>query len=314
MSALHDHAIDVALEDVDDRPASGRVMGGHAVERGQPGYAEAARLGHGSVGAGWSRPVAAPGRWRLPTSARAWRRRPARGLDEALALLARVPTYRPVGRIVGDAAFDVLERLPGDATRSGSRPGTTATSRPTCSPRAIAKYFRNATREATLLEVCDAGIVFLPGRAGTVQEVFQDACENYYADESSVAPMVLVGRRTGPTSCRRGRCSSHWRGVARWRRTCTWSTRRRGRRAVCYRQVDVPGTRSVRSTYIEAVPITRRDLFRSTAAVGGAAALAALSGGLAAEAVAGSPALARVTTRGRTLHRGAGAPRPAGDR
>jgi hypothetical protein len=27
-----------------------------------------------------------------------------------------------------------------------------------------------------------------------VQEVFQDACENYYADASSVAPMVLVGR------------------------------------------------------------------------------------------------------------------------
>ena len=40
---------------------------------------------------------------------------------------------------------------------------------------------------------CDAGIVFLPGAGGTVQEVFQDACENYYADESSVAPMVLVG-------------------------------------------------------------------------------------------------------------------------
>jgi hypothetical protein len=27
-----------------------------------------------------------------------------------------------------------------------------------------------------------------------VQEVFQDACENYYADEATVAPMVLVGR------------------------------------------------------------------------------------------------------------------------
>ena len=58
---------------------------------------------------------------------------------------------------------------------------------------AIAKYVRNAQREAILLEVCHAGIVFLPGRAGTVQEVFQDACENFYADESSVAPMVLVG-------------------------------------------------------------------------------------------------------------------------
>uniref|UniRef100_UPI00286DE816 LOG family protein n=1 Tax=Nocardioides sp. TaxID=35761 RepID=UPI00286DE816 len=58
---------------------------------------------------------------------------------------------------------------------------------------AIAKYVRNATREAILLEVCDAGIVFLPGAGGTVQEIFQDGCENYYADESSVAPMVLVG-------------------------------------------------------------------------------------------------------------------------
>ena len=58
---------------------------------------------------------------------------------------------------------------------------------------AIAKYFGNAAREAVLLEVCDAGIVFLEGAGGTVQEIFQDACENYYADESSVAPMVLVG-------------------------------------------------------------------------------------------------------------------------
>jgi hypothetical protein len=60
---------------------------------------------------------------------------------------------------------------------------------------AIAKYFRNAVREAVLLEVCEGGIVFLPGAGGTVQEVFQDACENYYADQSSLAPMVLVGRR-----------------------------------------------------------------------------------------------------------------------
>ncbi len=26
-----------------------------------------------------------------------------------------------------------------------------------------------------------------------MQEIFQDACENYYADETAVAPMVLVG-------------------------------------------------------------------------------------------------------------------------
>src|SRR5690606_36368989 len=59
----------------------------------------------------------------------------------------------------------------------------------------IAKYFLNAQRESVLLELCNRGIVFLRRAVGTVQEVFQDACENYYAaDEKAVAPMVLVGR------------------------------------------------------------------------------------------------------------------------
>ena len=116
-------------------------------------------------------------------------------LDEALAVLAEVPTFRP--------SIDdwVACRAPGAAcgrTRARAwacRPGTTGTNRPTCFATAIAKYFRNAQREAILLQICDAGIVFLPGAGGTVQEVFQDACENYYAADDKVAPMVLVGER-----------------------------------------------------------------------------------------------------------------------
>ena len=49
-------------------------------------------------------------------------------------------------------------------------------------------------REAILLELCTGGIVFLPGSAGTVQEIFQDACENYYGAPETITPMVLVGR------------------------------------------------------------------------------------------------------------------------
>jgi predicted Rossmann-fold nucleotide-binding protein len=60
-------------------------------------------------------------------------------------------------------------------------------------PTHVAKYFRNALREDTLLHVCTGGIVFLPGAAGTVQEIFQDACENYYAEPERRTPMVLVG-------------------------------------------------------------------------------------------------------------------------
>ena len=67
----------------------------------------------------------------------------------------------------------------------------------------VAKYFRNAIREEVLLRVCRSGVVFLPGAAGTVQEVFQSACENYYAGPADVAPMVLVGRR-------------HWTALPVW--------------------------------------------------------------------------------------------------
>ena len=37
--------------------------------------------------------------------------------------------------------------------------------------------------------------VALPGGGGTVQEVFQDACENSYAEEGAWAPLVLLGER-----------------------------------------------------------------------------------------------------------------------
>jgi predicted Rossmann-fold nucleotide-binding protein len=191
--ALHDHAIDEALTDwVAARRLVG-VMGAHLAERGTPEYAAAARLGrslaaHDVVATGGgpgSMEAANLGAWLSVHDAAA--------LDEALSLVAAVPSYRSDVGAWARAAFATLARFPDGAESLGiptwhyghepSNPFATA----------IAKYFHNADREAILLEVCDAGIVFLPGAGGTVQEIFQDACENYYADESSVAPMVLVG-------------------------------------------------------------------------------------------------------------------------
>jgi hypothetical protein len=115
-------------------------------------------------------------------------------LRDALTILAGVPSYRPSVSDWVERAFAVRERFPGGAESLGIPTWHYGHEPPNVFASAIAKYFRNSTREATLLEVCDAGIVFLPGLGGTVQEVFQDGCENFYADESSLAPMVLVGR------------------------------------------------------------------------------------------------------------------------
>jgi len=55
-----------------------------------------------------------------------------------------------------------------------------------------AKYFQNSIREDVLLYLASQGIVYAPGRAGTLQEVFQDAAQNYYPRKgASFAPMVF---------------------------------------------------------------------------------------------------------------------------
>ncbi|MFT4082477.1 MAG: Rossmann fold nucleotide-binding protein [Nocardioides sp.] len=195
---LHDHAIDEALADwlaIRRRAGTGvvGVMGGHALARGEDGYAQAARLG--SL-LGRTHVVATGGGPGAMEAANlgAWLADRPGDLDHALTTLAAVPSFRPSIPAWVQVAMRVRATGPGAVDRSlgiptwhyGHEP-------PNVFAGAIAKFFRNATREAILLQVCDAGIVFLPGAGGTVQEVFQDACENYYADASALAPMILVG-------------------------------------------------------------------------------------------------------------------------
>jgi predicted Rossmann-fold nucleotide-binding protein len=190
--ALHDHAVDLALECwVEGRSLVG-VMGGHAVERGAAAYADAARLAAALADTYVVSTGGGPGSMEAANLGARLSGRPD-DLDEALALLAAVPSYRPSVDAWARRAFEVLERSPGGVDTLGIPTWHYGHEPPNVFATAIAKYFRNSTREATLLQVCDAGIVFLPGLGGTVQEIFQDACENYYADESSVAPMILVG-------------------------------------------------------------------------------------------------------------------------
>jgi predicted Rossmann-fold nucleotide-binding protein len=191
--ALHDHAIDEALTAwLPGRRLVG-VMGGHDLDRSSAGYADAARLGWDlgqthvvATGGGPGAMEAANLGGFLAGSSRGV-------LANAVGSMGGVPSFRPSIDQWAAKALTVVHGVEGRDTLGvptwfyGHEP-------PNVFATAIAKYFRNATREAILLQICDAGIVFLPGVGGTVQEVFQDACENYYATADSVAPMVLVGR------------------------------------------------------------------------------------------------------------------------
>ena len=57
----------------------------------------------------------------------------------------------------------------------------------------IAKYFDNALREDHLLTIAKGGVIYTPGSAGTMQEIFQDAAQNHYISFGYASPMVFLG-------------------------------------------------------------------------------------------------------------------------
>ena len=193
--SLHDHAIDEALREyVDGRRLLG-VMGGHAVRRDSDAYADAARLTHAAARSGLVVATGGgPGAMEAANFGAAARDLDERQLERSLQELSAVPDFRPSVRAWAEVAFRVLERLPCDVPTLGIPTWFYGHEPPNPFAADLAKYFRNAIREDTLLHVCTAGIVFLPGAAGTVQELFQDACENYYSPAEARAPMVLLGR------------------------------------------------------------------------------------------------------------------------
>jgi predicted Rossmann-fold nucleotide-binding protein len=57
----------------------------------------------------------------------------------------------------------------------------------------IAKYFQNSIREDGLTSFGSHGVIFAPGKAGTIQEIFQNTTNNYYLSFGTFTPMVFLG-------------------------------------------------------------------------------------------------------------------------
>ncbi|HSN37034.1 MAG TPA: Rossmann fold nucleotide-binding protein, partial [Arthrobacter sp.] len=196
-AALHDHSIGDALEELTrSELCAGRtmvgVMGGHAAHRGSGVFEEAALLGrllarHGRVVATGG----GPGTMEAANLGAYLSDAPEREFRQALEDLAAVPGFRPSVSAWARSAAAVVERHPEGTPSLGIPTWFYGHEPPNYFATHIAKYFANAIREAILLELCNGGVVFLPGSGGTVQEIFQDACENYYGTPETIKPMVL---------------------------------------------------------------------------------------------------------------------------
>ena len=115
-------------------------------------------------------------------------------LNEAIDMLSSAPSYKD--RMWLDTAFKVIYRFPQHEYRSlgvptwlyGHEPATPFATH-------IAKYFDNSTREDSILTIAKGGVIYSPGSAGTMQEIFQDAVQNHYLSFGYASPMIFIGEK-----------------------------------------------------------------------------------------------------------------------
>ncbi|RMH20657.1 MAG: hypothetical protein D6696_07690 [Acidobacteria bacterium] len=191
---LHDHAIDDALAEWLAGKEVAAIMGGHAMERGTEPYRAVAEIGRALSRAGlYVATGGGPGAMEAGNLGAWLAPYPDEALDAALAVLARQPSYRAAGYL--DCGFEVRDRFPhGGLSLAvptwfyGHEPTNVFASH-------IAKYFANSLREDGLLAIATRGVIYAPGSAGTVQEIFMDACQNHYGTFELVSPMIFYGVR-----------------------------------------------------------------------------------------------------------------------
>ncbi len=193
--SLHDHSISDALHDYlssyDERHLVG-IMGGHGLLRTDAAYRKIARISKQLTEAGYLMiSGGGPGAMEA-THLGAWfADRTDEELDEAIELLRVAPSFRDEGWLA--TAFEVRRRWPQEKYESlgvptwlyGHEPATPFATH-------IAKYFDNSIREDGILTIAKGGIIYSPGSAGTLQEIFQDAVQNHYLSFGYASPMVFL--------------------------------------------------------------------------------------------------------------------------
>ena len=112
--------------------------------------------------------------------------------DNAIDMLAVAPCFQDDGWL--STAFRVMAHYPQERYHSlgiptwlyGHEPSTPFATH-------IAKFFLNSVREDSILTLAFGGIIYTPGSAGTLQEIFQDAVQNHYLSFGFASPMVFLG-------------------------------------------------------------------------------------------------------------------------
>lgn len=196
--AIHDtciwNAMRTFLEQYNPRQVVG-IMGGHAMLRTDDSYRQTVIISKHLTEEGFLI-ISGGGPGAMEAShLGAWLAgRPDEVVDEALAILASAPSFRTEGWLA--TAFEVVHRYPQSQYKSLAIPTWLyGHEPPTIFATDIAKFFNNSIREDTILTEAYGGLIYMPGSAGTLQEIFQEAVQDHYVSFGYASPMIFVGRK-----------------------------------------------------------------------------------------------------------------------
>ncbi len=196
--SLHDHSISDSLNEFlshwDTRKVVG-IMGGHGIKRNDKLFREVAEISKTLTEKGYLMVSGGgPGAMEA-THLGAWLAgKTDQCLTEAISILSQAPAYTDTHWL--DKALEVIKKYPDSQYQSLGIPTWHYGHEPT-TPFAshIAKYFANSIREDGILTIAQGGIIFTPGSAGTLQEIFQEAAQNHYLTFGISSPMAFYNKQ-----------------------------------------------------------------------------------------------------------------------
>jgi predicted Rossmann-fold nucleotide-binding protein len=214
MQALHDNSITQATHEylAESSAKAVGIMGGHELARDSAAYDKIARLAYALARRGFTLlSGGGPGAMEATHLGALLSRQSVADLEQAMAELAAQPCLpENLKNVVGpDGSVDsalvakahawflpawrIMARVqePGESVAIptwlyGHEPTSMLATH-------IAKYFQNSVREDGLLAVATHGVIYSEGGAGTLQEIFQDANQNYYQVFGNFSPMTFYG-------------------------------------------------------------------------------------------------------------------------
>ncbi len=195
---LHDHAITDALYDFIskfDEKHIVAIMGGHALNRDESAYFNIAQQSMLLSNEGFLMVTGGgPGAMEATHLGVWFAGREKSELKDAIKILSKAPNYESTDWL--NTAFEVIKKYPQKEKKESLGIPTWLYGHEPATPFAtkIAKYFANSVREDGLLTIAKGGVIFSPGSAGTVQEIFQDATQNHYLSFGYASPMIFFGK------------------------------------------------------------------------------------------------------------------------